>query len=741
MTSTQRAASWIRINLVAVALGLAAGGLGWALQGGTTLFTQNWPQVGVGLAVARISRLRAWLGIWIAMTVTFDWVVGAYEGVQAWLIRIFLGATMAFQVLLGAHFLRPVDPPNPVISRAGVLRLFLLSGLVAGLVGTLFRLALTVPLGAALEDLPFLVAYRFSSHVEGVMVMAPLLFMVWYSPKPTFRPTQYALAAWILLSLLVLTYAASTRSPIDVGTFRGVLLLLILPLTVLAALRLGAHGAVAAVFAASFFPTWATVRGLSPFGAPAGMGSEILLEVFLVVTSVTTLLVAAVLEEEKAATGELLEAKATLENRVRDRTRQLRSERDFTSTVLDTVGALIVVTDEEGRILRFNRACEELTGKHFEDVQGKSVWEIGVIPEDEIDLARSRVHSTVATGENHWIAKDGSLRLFHWTNTRSPEVPGIVISVGLDVTEARRAQREADDAIEARDEFLSVASHELKTPLTTLQLQIQSLQRLARREPEASEEVTRRLGITLRQALRLASLINELLDVSRIMHGSIGLELAPTDMAAIVREAIDRHAADAQQAGSTITTEGLDRPLVGLWDALRVDQIVANLLSNAIKYGEGRPVEVRLRRVEDRSELSVTDHGIGISPEDQRRIFDRFERAVSTRHYGGFGLGLWITRQIVESHGGTIAVSSEEGRGSTFTVQLPLKPPGSEAKPPTGPEPSGAEPTGPEFTGPGPTGPPPRGPEPTPPPLAGPPPSEPPPAGAPGGPPDLLARS
>lgn len=108
---------------------------------------------------------------------------------------------------------------------------------------------------------------------------------------------------------------------------------------------------------------------------------------------------------------------------------------------------------------------------------------------------------------------------------------------------------------------------------------------------------------------------------------------------------------------------------------MRIEQVLANLLSNAIKYGGGRPIEVGLRQVGRKVEISVTDHGIGISAEDQRRVFDRFERAVSLRHYGGFGLGLWITRQIVEGHGGTISVHSTLGEGSTFTVCLPLEPP------------------------------------------------------------------
>lgn len=678
MTPTHRAASWIRVNLVAVALGLAAAAIGWVLQGGSALFAQNWTQIGVALAVARITNLRAWLGIWIVLSWGFDWYVLEATRWPGWLLRGVFGATMAGQVLLGAHFLRdPTIPANPIESRRGVLRLFLLSGIVAGILGSLVRIGINTLFTINLPDLGYLVVYRFSNHVEGAMVMAPLIFMAWYHPWPKFRPSQYLEGAAILVLLLLLTHAASTGMPFDLGSLRGILILLILPLTLWSTLRLGAHGAVLSIFTASLFPIWGTLRGMSPFGAPPGTSSELLLEVFLIVTSTTTLIVAAVLAEKNVATEELLEAKANLEQRVRSRTEEVRSERDFTSAVLDAVGALILVMKDDGTILRFNRACEELTGKRFEEVRGRSVWEIGVIPAAELEEVRARVtiHAPTTTGENHWIAKDGSQRLFRWTNTLLPETPEVIIGVGLDVTEARQAQQEADDAILARDEFLSVASHELKTPLTTLLLQLQSLQRLAKKEQQMPVELAYRLEIGLRQSRRLARLVDELLDVSRIMHGKIAVETIEMDLAEALREAIDRHAADAAEAGSTITVHGADQPLEGRWDLMRIEQVLANLLSNAIKYGGGRPIEVALRQVGRKVEISVTDHGIGISEEDQRRVFDRFERAVSLRHYGGFGLGLWITRQIVEAHGGTISVHSTLGEGSTFTVCLPLEPP------------------------------------------------------------------
>jgi signal transduction histidine kinase/uncharacterized membrane protein affecting hemolysin expression len=240
--------------------------------------------------------------------------------------------------------------------------------------------------------------------------------------------------------------------------------------------------------------------------------------------------------------------------------------------------------------------------------------------------------------------------------------------------ENARLYREAQEAVSARDAFLSMASHELKTPLTALLMEVQLSLRMARRGKEgalAPERMTAKLETLERLAHQLRKLIGNLLDVSRIQAGRLDLERGEMDFVALVREVIERAEADLARAGSTVTIEAPEK-LVGLWDRLRLDQVVTNLVANASKYGSGKPIVVRLERAGQEARLSVTDQGIGISPDDQKRIFERFERAVSTQHYAGFGLGLWIVRQIVEAHGGTIAVESTPGTGATFTVALPV---------------------------------------------------------------------
>jgi signal transduction histidine kinase len=220
--------------------------------------------------------------------------------------------------------------------------------------------------------------------------------------------------------------------------------------------------------------------------------------------------------------------------------------------------------------------------------------------------------------------------------------------------------------------FLSIASHELRTPLNVMQLQTDGLLRQARREGD--ERLVPPLERSKRQVHRLAALVESLLDVSRVTAGRMTLELGEVDLAAVVVDVTTRMRDEAQRAGSSLEVK-VTGPLVGRFDRLRLDQIATNLVSNAIKYGGGKPIRVVADRRGEAVYLQVIDEGIGISEEDQARIFERFERAVSVRHYGGFGLGLWIVRQIVEAHGGTITIRSRVGEGSTFEVELPLSRP------------------------------------------------------------------
>lgn len=314
-----------------------------------------------------------------------------------------------------------------------------------------------------------------------------------------------------------------------------------------------------------------------------------------------------------------------------------------------------------------------------------TVWARHVHPDDRADLAASQ--NDLAAGrvdardiEYRLRRHDGSIT---WIRDRGMLIrgpdgePWRAAGIAEDITERKLADRERERlvadlrvAIAVRDDFLSIASHELRTPLTALGFHLEHLVRLVERGERDAEVLARKVTAAVRQSDRVLALIDSLISVSRMSLDHLSLAPSEFDLVALVREILARLGPDAQRARCELR---LDAPatLTGAWDRQQLDQVVHNLLTNALKYGAGQPIDVRVRVAGEEVEVEVEDRGIGIAGEDLPRIFDRFERAVSSLHYGGFGLGLYIARRMVEAHGGALSVTSVPGRGSTFRVRLP----------------------------------------------------------------------
>ncbi|MFY0564577.1 ATP-binding protein [Archangium lansingense] len=249
-----------------------------------------------------------------------------------------------------------------------------------------------------------------------------------------------------------------------------------------------------------------------------------------------------------------------------------------------------------------------------------------------------------------------------------------------------RLYRQSQEAVRLREDFLSVASHELHTPLTPLRLHLQTLQRALASAGDGVGDgrLNAKVDKALGQVRRLSQLVDDLLDVSRLTSGRLRLRLEPVDLVELTRDLAERFSEQARAAGCTlhVTTAG---PTTGQWDRMRLEQVLTNLITNALKYGVDHPVELHVAVSGEQAHWSIRDHGIGIAPEDLERIFGRFERAVSTRQYGGLGLGLYISRAIARALGGDIHVESRPGAGALFTLELPLEPAWDARE---GPEPS-----------------------------------------------------
>ncbi|WP_164012430.1 MEDS domain-containing protein [Pyxidicoccus trucidator] len=280
-----------------------------------------------------------------------------------------------------------------------------------------------------------------------------------------------------------------------------------------------------------------------------------------------------------------------------------------------------------------------------------------------------RAHSHVVPTERYAGLEDPDCRLREVTLLQQRAQ-----ALENEVSHRRQVEQQLLEALSSRDDFLWGASHELRTPLTALRLQLQSLHRMSSSAGDEApgERLHERLTKALGYVERLAIRVDGLLDVSRISGGQLRLEAEEVDLARLVREAVAR-SADTVERSECLVAVMAEGPVLGQWDRQRLEQVFLHLFDNALKYGRGRPVEVKVDGGPERARLVVKDHGIGIPAEHQDRIFRRFERAAPKDHFGGLGLGLWMTRRLVEAHGGSLQLQSEPGLGSTFIVELPYR--------------------------------------------------------------------
>jgi PAS domain S-box-containing protein len=373
---------------------------------------------------------------------------------------------------------------------------------------------------------------------------------------------------------------------------------------------------------------------------------------------------------------------------VRDTSRRVRAEHHASETesrfriMADVAPVLLWMAGTDGLCTFFNQTWLAFTGRTLEEEWGVG-WAEGVYFEDlqgcmdtyMAAFSARRVFEMEyrlrrADGQYRWILDRGSPRY-------GPDghFEGYIGSC-IDITDIKSLQHDLQRAVRVRDEFLSIASHELRTPLAALRLQLDSVARSIERRPHehlASGRLAERTGYALSQVGRLTTLVERLLDISRFAEGRLTLDREDLDLVELVQGVVEAMREPARLAGSPLSVAA-PQQLRGRWDRVRVEQVVTNLIANAVKFGERKPIQVVVSNGGAAARVAVTDQGIGIEPQHQQRIFGRFERSVSPQHFGGLGLGLWVAKQIVDAHEGTISVASQPGAGATFTVALPLEP-------------------------------------------------------------------
>jgi two-component system, sensor histidine kinase and response regulator len=361
----------------------------------------------------------------------------------------------------------------------------------------------------------------------------------------------------------------------------------------------------------------------------------------------------------------------------------LEAERDFSAAVIDTAGSLVMVLDPEGRIERFNRACELLTGRFEDEVRGLVPTEF-VASRDDAAAIVERFRNAKPLDfpidfEVEWLDEDREPRLIAWSNNclvgRDGEIAHIV-AAGTDITERREALHRAMEASRAKSDFLANMSHELRTPLNGV---IGMLDLLMDTELEPEQREYARTAVTSGDAL--LAVINDILDFSKIEARKVELDASDFDLRQVVEDASEIVAHEAHVKGlELIVWVDEQVPAIVRGDAGRLRQVLTNLISNAVKFTPAGEVSVRVGADElsgDRLLVrgEVADTGIGMAPERIAAQFEPFsqEDSSTTRRFGGTGLGLAISRQLVQLMGGELSASSTPGEGSTFRFTARLE--------------------------------------------------------------------
>ncbi len=350
---------------------------------------------------------------------------------------------------------------------------------------------------------------------------------------------------------------------------------------------------------------------------------------------------------------------------------ELRAERDFVSAILDTAPSLIMVLDAQGLIVRFNRACEILSGMPMSEAAGRPIWELPFVLESRDFIREGIPRLAAATGpvtlDRTWVSTTGARHVIAWTVMALRGQSGAtayLIGIGSDVTMARELER-------LKSQFISMVSHELRTPLTSIRASMQLMTAEAMTGNEDADQLVR---VALSNADRLIRIVNDILDMSKIEAGEMMVAPRRVPLRPILDDSVRSVAGIAREAGVTVVVPAADLPDV-MADPDRSVQVLVNLLSNAVKHAPtGSTVEVRAERDGGMVAVVVRDHGPGIPAHKVDFIFEPFTQldGTDTRRIAGTGLGLTIARALAEKQGGTIRVDSREGEGATFTLTLPF---------------------------------------------------------------------
>ncbi len=627
-----------------------------------------WPPTGIALTALLLFGTKLWPGIWLAA-----FCVNLQMGASTWVAAtIGIGNTLeaVFAVLwlqkyVGFH--RTFDRLRDVLGFVSFAA-FLSTTVNATIGVTALCIGKTIPW----EQYQTTWFAWWLGDIMGDLIVAPML-LLWIAPMK-LKQTLWTYTEALSLGICTVFVGLISFGGVGVKVVRPYFLF---PPLIWACIRFGQKGSVLTVFLIATLAIWFTAIGQGPFASTQLREGLSYLDMFLVVLSVTGLVLASIVTQWNQTHQKLV---LEIEERKRQEARIRESEARF-RLMADAAPVMIWISGTDKLYNYFNKTWLAFRGRTFEEELGNG-WAQGLHP---VDLERcldtySRSFDSRKDFKMEYRLKrcDGGFRfLDHGTPRYAPDgtFQGYIGSC-IDIDDRKKIEKALNEAIGVRDEFLSVASHELRTPLTAMQFQIEILDRIFhKRAGDLAQTVDRSVIVQglLQQIRRFSKLINDMFDVSRITAGQFRLDLEDIDFSSIVKEVCDRHKEESRNAGCEIKLE-IDENPTGRCDRTRLDQIVTNLLSNALKFGPGQPIEIKVGQNSASISLSVKDHGIGISSEHQKNLFKRFKQFAPKQNYHGLGLGLWIVHKIVKGLGGEIVVESQPGKGSIFKVILPRNP-------------------------------------------------------------------
>jgi signal transduction histidine kinase len=635
-----------------------------------------WLPSGLTLAVFLRAAPRRW-PVYLAAVFAAESILVPLYG-NSWDMSLFWGLGNCLRSVVGAGLMRRwLDGPVSFSRPRDVVALLVAGGLLSPVPSATLGMGAVALLGPApLSAGDFWHGWLswYLADGLGAVLFTPLL-LTWSAPRlvPHRELENLELVGTMLLLALVAHAAFGVPEP------RGILMslpYLCLPFVLWSALRLGPRGAATAAMVLGTFAVWHTAAHRGPFGAMDATLSErvISVQLFLAVAGLSTLILAAMACDRRRVEREqrlLAESGAVLAESLDPRETLPRLARLLVPELFS--GFAVWLEEEDGRLvpaarLGLTQAAEGRLREDIRQLSEPSRRQLG--PEGASVLARIQHQGRLL----------GGLALVQAGHTHV--APSRAMAFAEDLAhhcalalENAHLLGQFQSAVHVRDEFITVAAHELRTPLTALKLQLQNLQRPLRQEAP-SEPLLARFQAVSRQVARLGRLVEGLLDVGRLNTGRLPLEREPVELGELVQDVLERFSEELGRASCEVSLS-LQPHVTGRWDRARLEQALIHLLSNAVKFGARRPIRLQVSQWGCTARLVVKDQGIGVSPEALERIFGRFERAVPSREYGGLGLGLFLTRQIIEAHGGTIHATSQPGEGATFVLELPASSLGS----------------------------------------------------------------